>query len=274
MKSLLLRPGHFYGQKQRSHEIASARLTETFYSPSFTIPRHAHEQAFFGFVLEGAYSETYERRNRECLPSTLLFHPEGEIHSEAHEDTVVRIFSVEPASDILEHVRERSNQLRQPIESRGGALVGVTARLYREFREQDTLTPLAMEALVLELLITACRTTMDTNTGTPPAWLREVRDLLHDQFLDNLSLKEIGERVGIHPAHLARAFRQYYHCTVGDYVRSLRMEKARLELASTETPLSVLALSLGYSDQSHFATAFRRHTGIPPGQYRKMTRGR
>src|SRR5579864_3926667 len=116
----ILGPGDFYGQKHRSFQIPGARFTEMLYSPAFTIPRHAHECAFFGFVLEGAYTETYEHRNRECGPSSLLFHPEGEVHSEVHADVVVRIFSIEPASHLLEQVRERSSLLNYPVACHGG----------------------------------------------------------------------------------------------------------------------------------------------------------
>jgi AraC family transcriptional regulator len=240
------------------------------YSPAFTIPRHAHECAFFGFVLEGTYTENYERRSRECNPSSLLFHPEGEVHSEVHENVVVRIFSVEPAPSWLEQVHEHSDILKQPFACQGGPVAHLAVRLYREFREQDALTPIALEGLLLELLATVCRQPTGTATHTPPQWLRQARDMLQDQFAENLSLQEIACAVGVHPAHLARSFRQHFHCTVGDYLRNLRIEQSRHVLATSDTPLSEIALDMGYSDQSHFTTAFKRHTGISPGQYRKL----
>jgi AraC-like DNA-binding protein len=33
--------------------------------------------------------------------------------------------------------------------------------------------------------------------------------------------------------------------------------------------LAELALALGYADQSHFATSFKRQTGMTPGAFRK-----
>lgn len=270
----ILGPGEFYGKRFQTYEVAGGRFAETVYSPSFTIPPHAHEGAFFGFVLEGGYRETYERKNRECIPSTLLFHPEGEVHSEAHYDTVVRIFSIEPTPAVLELIRERCGLLKQPMDVHGGPLVALSTRLYREFRAQDALAPLAMEGLLLEILVAACRLKTDSATSVAPQWLRQAKDLIHDQSAQNLSLADIAQSVGVHPAHLARTFRQHFHCTVGEYVRNLRMERARRELSTTDISLSVLALTLGYSDQSHFATAFRRHTGIAPGQFRKMARQR
>jgi len=238
------------------------------YSPCFRIGRHAHERAFFGFVLEGGYQETFEQRQRECHPCTFLFHPEGERHSELHYEAVVRIFCFEPAPNWLEKVRDRSSCLREPFASQGGPLVTLAARLYREFRIQDSFSPVAMEGLALELLATACRGQFERESK-PPRWLRQIRDLLHERFSEDLSLEELASQVGIHPAHLARAFRHHYRCTVGDYVRHRRMTQARDQLISSDVSLSEVAQALGYSDQSHFSNTFKRYTGMTPGQFRK-----
>jgi AraC family transcriptional regulator len=268
----ILGPGHFFGQKHRSLEIPGARFTEMLYSPAFVIPRHAHECAFFGLVLEGAYTEVYERRCRECQSSSLLFHPEGEVHSESHYDVVVRIFSIEPDPRRIAQVREHSGGLKQPLQHQGGPMIQLAMQLYDEFRNRDGLTPLALEGLMLELLAAGGRHPSASDEQQPTRWLQRARDLLQDRFAENLSLQEIALAVGVHPAHLARAFRQQFGCTVGEYVRTLRMERARRQLAGATIPICDIALELGYSDQSHFTTAFKRHTGLTPTRYRKLCR--
>ena len=80
--------------------------------------------------------------------------------------------------------------------------------------------------------------------------------------------------VNVHPTHLCRAFRRHYRCTPGDYIRQLRIERARQYLAGSDTPLAEIALRVGYSDQGHFAAAFKRLTGFTPSQFRKMSRER
>src|SRR5579871_1546393 len=208
----ILAPGDFYGQKHRHFKIAGATFTEMVYFPAFKIPRHAHECAFFGLVLEGAYTETYERRNRECNSSCLLFHPEGEVHSEAHYDVVVRIFSIEPDLRRLAQAREVSNSLCQPLQFQNGPMVQLAMRLYSEFRNRDGLAALALEGLMLELLAAAGRSPAAAAEQQSSRWLRQARDLVHTRFAESLSLQDIAQAVGVHPAHLARSFRQRYHC--------------------------------------------------------------
>jgi AraC family transcriptional regulator len=67
-------------------------------------------------------------------------------------------------------------------------------------------------------------------------------------------------------------FQKHYRCTVGAYIRRLRIDFACRELANTEAPLVDIALAAGFCDQSHFTKTFRRHTGQVPSQFRESIR--
>jgi AraC family transcriptional regulator len=270
--NIILPPGNFYGDRRRTQDLSGIRLTENSYTRGFVIPRHAHESAFFGMVIEGGYQETYDTRSRECTPDTLVFHPPGELHSERHYDVVVRIFSFEPTRQLLERVRQYSAALDGPRVFEAGPVVRLAARLYAEFRADDPIARLAMEGLALELLASSCRHFGRVAGRTPPAWLRTARDLLNDRCTENLGLEDIAQEVGVHPAHLARSFRQHFHCTMGEYLRGLRIGRARQLLATSDTSLAEIALALGYADQSHFTATFKRLTGATPGAFRKASR--
>ncbi|HEY6330403.1 MAG TPA: helix-turn-helix transcriptional regulator, partial [Blastocatellia bacterium] len=70
--------------------------------------------------------------------------------------------------------------------------------------------------------------------------------------------------------YMATAFRRYHNCTIGEYVRRLRIEYSCRELAGSNRPLAEIAASAGYADQSHFCRAFRNSTGLSPAQYRRL----
>jgi AraC family transcriptional regulator len=266
--------GVFYGKISNHRLVRGIRLTECMYSRAFEIPRHSHESPYFGLVLEGGYAETYGTRQRECVPSTLLYHPSDELHAERHDDVVVRIFNIELPLDWQNRISEHATALRTPGEFRSGTPARLARRLYREFLNEDAMSPLAIEGLTLEMLAAACRHQGRATKSQAPLWLRHVKDLLHDRCMENLSLDTIAQAVDVHPAHLCRTFRRHNQCTLGDYVRNLRIDRARRYLAESNTPLCEIALIVGYSDQSHFATAFKRQTGVTPSQFRKTCRER
>jgi transcriptional regulator GlxA family with amidase domain len=68
--------------------------------------------------------------------------------------------------------------------------------------------------------------------------------------------------------HFARAFKQTVGMPPHGYVLQRRIERAQHMLVSTQLPLSEIALSAGFSDQSHLARHFRRMTGLSPSLVR------
>ncbi len=102
----------------------------------------------------------------------------------------------------------------------------------------------------------------------PPRWIKQARDIIHEQFSTPLSLDGIAREVGVHPVHLARAFRNFYRCSVGEYLRSVRIEDACRKMTDTSTPLIEIALTAGFYDQSHFNRIFKRFKGMTPAKYR------
>ncbi len=83
-----------------------------------------------------------------------------------------------------------------------------------------------------------------------------------------MTLDDLGAAAGVHPLHLARAFRRYFGCSVGGYVRRLRVEAASCALLDADEPLARVAHRFGFTDQSHFTRVFARVMGVPPGRFR------
>jgi AraC family transcriptional regulator len=72
--------------------------------------------------------------------------------------------------------------------------------------------------------------------------------------------------------HLARAFRQHYGASVGEFVRQRRLDFVCRELVASERPVAELALEAGFADQSHLTKIFNRALGTTPARYRTGAR--
>src|SRR5213078_427883 len=75
----------------------------------------------------------------------------------------------------------------------------------------------------------------------PPRWLEDVREYVHANFARRITLAAIGKAANAHPVHVAQTFRRHHQCTIGEYLRRLRIEFACRELASAQTPLAQVA---------------------------------
>jgi AraC family transcriptional regulator len=51
-----------------------------------------------------------------------------------------------------------------------------------------------------------------------------------------------------------------------------RIERAKLLLADADRSITAVAMAVGYSAPSNFATAFRRMTGVTPREFRRTKR--
>lgn len=260
-----------FGEEARQAESADFRLVESVYPADSKMPRHTHEMAHVSVVLQGSYTEQYGRRSRTGESSTLVMHPPGEDHVVNFHGAGARIFSFHVKPHWAERVRDYTDALDSPADFRGGPPAWLAVRLYVEFREPDRFSPLAFEGLALEIVATVSRRVAPAE-GKPPRWLGRVTEMLRASPSGEVTLKRVAEEAGVHPVYAARQFRRHHRCTVGEYVRRLRVEAACREISGTDAPLSEIANRVGFYDQSHLTNAFKRLTGMTPAEYRRSFR--
>jgi AraC family transcriptional regulator len=263
-----------HGETISRQEVAGLALLETEYPAGLRLPRHSHEQAGFCFVLRGAFERARGGATQDCPPESLSFHPPDESHAERFDNAGTRLFSILLTRGLLDRVREYPVVRGGPAFFRGGPPSLLAMRLRQEARRMDEVSPLAIEGLALELLAETSRLRAPRHVPGRVRWLARARELLHARFAEPLTLDEVARAVNVHPVHLARVFRQRQHCTVGEYLRHLRVEFARRQLASTDLPLCEIALLAGFCSQSHLSTTFKLNTGMTPTEYRSSFRSR
>jgi AraC-like DNA-binding protein len=78
---------------------------------------------------------------------------------------------------------------------------------------------------------------------------------------------------GISENYLSRQVKQHTGRSVGEWIDSVRIVKAKRLLASTSIPIIDVAAAIGLEDQSYFARFFKRETGLTPTGFRKAMQG-
>lgn len=258
----------------KKHEVSGFTLFESLYPPGLRQPRHTHALASFSFVLAGSYVESFGSRPVARQPSTIIFHPPQESHSVDYGGEAVRILSVQVDFKRLDQIREHSVVLDCPSSHRRETIAWLCRRIYKEFGQMDAASSLAIEGLVLEILAEAARNRERAMERKCPRWIERAREFLHDNFLEPFVLEDVARSAGVHAVHLARVFHQQFGCTVGEYVRRLRVEFACQKISATELSLSEIALMAGFADQSHLTKTFKNFFGLTPSEYRKIFRKR
>jgi len=266
-----------HGDVLRWRRVPGLVLAEVEYEAGLHVPRHVHANARLVLVLSGSVTEIRGDDSTTFGPSMLLFRKAEEPHAYAigERGATCLVVDIEPAW--LGRVRDQAPVLSTSTAFRGGLVVHLAHRLHGEFRLRYEVSRLAIQSLALGVLAEASRRVArlaearsakaGSHAPLAPMWLRQARALVELHFTQPLPLASVAERVGVHPVHLARTFRRCYQTTFAGYVRQLRIDFARRELAGSSS-LSAIAVAAGFCDQSHFSRSFKQYTGMTPAEYR------
>jgi two-component system response regulator YesN len=99
-------------------------------------------------------------------------------------------------------------------------------------------------------------------------------EFIEKNYTNNtISLEMVADAVGKNPSYLSNLFKLETGKNFSEYLRELRMENAIEMLFDVSYKVYEIAEMVGYADVSSFAKAFKRHTGLRPGEYRKGSKG-
>jgi len=152
-----------------------------------------------------------------------------------------------------------------------------------EMGERQPLSRLRVDALGQELAIQLLRahssltgtralSRLAPRGGLAPWQVRRATDYLMARLDENVSLADLAASVRLSPFHFARAFKRAVGIPPQRFLMERRVQRAKELLTSTSMELAEIALACGFAGQSHFTTAFKRHTGVTPGVWRAAVR--
>jgi AraC family transcriptional regulator len=105
----------------------------------------------------------------------------------------------------------------------------------------------------------------NVNGGAMPMFrLRRVLNHIEENLSQDLSLAAIAAVSGLSSSHCQRAFRNAVGVSIHQFVIQQRVERAKLLLADSRLSIAEVALSVGFSHQSHLAHHMRRLLGVQP----------
>ncbi|MFN3729651.1 MAG: helix-turn-helix domain-containing protein [Fimbriimonadaceae bacterium] len=263
-----------FGPMRNLKEFEGLRLYEASLPDEPEIPKHSHAYFTTRLVLDGVFTESDSQGEELCDVGSTTIRPAYTEHWNRRVTEKARIFVADISEDRLAVLREYSPPQTAAFTFTGGPVVGLFRRLYAEYCDADNLSPLAIEGILLEIFAGIARHSHRLEEKSVPKWLRQAKEMLRERFDECLSLDQVAKEVSVHPVHLARTFRQKFGCTLGEYVRQLRVDYACHQIVLTDKPMGAIASESGFGDQSQFCHTFKKHTGMTPAEYRRVWRVR
>lgn len=90
-----------------------------------------------------------------------------------------------------------------------------------------------------------------------------------EKNIDNteLSVVMLASEMGLSRTQVHRKMTEITGISTGDYIRNIRLNHAAKLLKEKKMDISQIAYAVGYSNQAHFSTSFKKHFGVSPTEY-------
>ncbi|MEZ4631651.1 MAG: AraC family transcriptional regulator [Deinococcales bacterium] len=152
-------------------------------------------------------------------------------------------------------------------------LVPLATEMLEEIRQPQADSARMLSAL-LELFLSKLLRQQQAATESSQKLPKSLQQLL--QFIDD-ELKEghlprvtrLCEMLGLSRSRLFQLFECYLGQSPMNYVKGRRLEQAKNLLKTTELSITQIAMELGFASSQHFATQFKKQTGMTPKHYRQ-----
>lgn len=95
-------------------------------------------------------------------------------------------------------------------------------------------------------------------------------DYIEMNLGEKIRASDLASLAGYSEYYITRKFKEETGYFINDYLKFVRMERAKLLLQSTDLSILEIAGQLGFATRSYFSQAFREITGMPPTQFREQ----
>jgi len=228
--------------------------------------KHEHEHASLVFILNGGCVEKRQHDTYERKAADIAFLHVGEAHETTFTATPTRYISLDIKPEAFAENNLTESIILNTISKSPDAKF-LVLKMYRELLYNDDLTTNSVKMLFSEF---ASLSREMATKKVAPTWVGIVHELLNDRWNETISLKALSQAAGVNAITISKHFPTYFACTLGSYLRKLRVERSLSMIKNEGTPLTQAAYACNFSDQSHFIRNFRAYTSLSPKQYQKL----
>jgi AraC family transcriptional regulator len=261
---IALQSGNYLGTVEKIFNLNGIIASITSYPDTiYAENTHCHETFHMSFVLNGGNLEKRNKYEIERLPGTMTFYDAGEWHQSTKTMAFSKHFNIEIENDFLHRHQIKIDAISlQSMKSPDASFFML--KVLNELRMNDKLS----ESSILSLLLNFLAITLGQNSyKTMPPWLGVIVEMMQDNWNENISLTDLSAAANVHPVTISKYFPKYFACTIGEYMRKLKIERALHLMRTSKESLAGIAIECGFADQSHFIRAFKQQTGFTPRHY-------
>ena len=240
-------------------------VVETEYKTKVYEGWHSHNNAHITLFLKGGTSEKRKKSNTVVGPGSLLFYHSDELH--LNEDTLFpsKNINIEIEENLLKELQISEAIIENSI--RNTTLTKfLILKIFKESLVADAFSNDTITMLFTQLYSTSHLDRFEKS----PYWVKSLDELLNDSWNTNPSLHDLSQVLNLNPITISKHFPKYFGCTLGEYLRRIKINRSLSLIQSNKNSLTEISLECGFADQSHFIRTFKNQTGFLPKHFQKL----
>lgn len=261
-----LETGKFLGDNKLTYDADGVIVCKTEYHQKVFEGWHAHANYHVTLILRGGNRERRKNKEFEVAPGSVLFYRSGELHRNSRTLHPSKNINLEVKDSFLSEYQADVPALDSSHQHRADAQFSLL-KIYKECQNDDAHNPIGVHSLVLALFDSQFE---EKASGKIPPWTIGLREIVNDRWNELPSLNELSRLLGVHPVTISKKFPCYFSCTLGEYVRKIKIEKAVALIGQSRYGLADIAYQCGFADQSHLNRVFKDATEFTPHEFRRF----
>ena len=226
---------------------------------------HSHDNPTICFMLHGGGVEKRNRHSYERYACDVRFY-----HAEEKHQSIIKVFpskcvNLDLEEKFLNQYQISENLLNLAV-TKNLDVKFLMLKIHSELLINDDLTNSSIKILLLSML----EEIQKSSNRKTPDWIINLHELLNDCWSEQPSLENLAAAVKVHPVTISKHFTRYFSCTLGEYLRKVKVNKSISLIKNSKLSLTEIALQCGFADQSHFTRNFKKITGFLPKDFRNL----
>lgn len=262
--------GEYFGNHYNKTHFKDLVITDTEYTHA-KVDWHYHENPYFTYLLQGKLFEENKKNSYYLKKGSLLFHNWQDAHYNIKPKDFTRGFHVELTDNWLEKYEINTVNLEGSLHVKNPFIKEKMNKIFFESKIKDANSQLTIEMLLIDIF-SNIKPTASISKVQIPVWVNNLKEILHCKQEICTSLASLSSILNIHPVHLSREFPKYFHTTIGNYIRTQKVNKALLLITENKLSMTEICYQCGFYDQSHFITTFKKIYNHTPLQFSKKIR--
>ncbi len=135
---------------------------------------------------------------------------------------------------------------------------------------KDAFSALRIKAALIELISMFIENDTSENLEKNDDFAETMKKFINEHITEKLSVKVLAQKMGFNEKYFIDVFKSHFATTPAQYVKMIRLEKAKQMLLYTDDKILYIPHKIGYSTIQKLSADFKAYTGFTPSEFRKQ----